>query len=196
MSQLLPFSCGPACLIKALIWQGLDITNDLETQIKIWRTANTVFMGAGPAGCDSIGLAKAAENYGSFMQVIRLQPKFTFAHTVRDKAAKDVILNVESANMRYLSDRARLHAAGVDEIGGHITNERPIILLCSMRGFSSSNEYHWIAKRGPQGGSEIYDPYNGQYGITIKQRFFDEFLRLDIAEFAKLNARFVIDILN
>lgn len=197
MSQHLPFSCGPACLIKALAWQGFDLTNDLETQIEIWRTANTVFMGAGPAGCDSIGLVKAAENYGSFMQVIRLQPEFTFASTVRDDAAKNVVLQIERTNAHYLSDAGRLHIAGnLGDLEERLFKERPIIVLCSMRGFSNSNEYHWIAKSNVRADSEIYDPYEGQYGINIKSRFFDEFKALDIAEFAKLNANFVIDVIN
>jgi hypothetical protein len=108
MSQILPFACGPAALIQFLNWRGSSIANNLGNHIRIWRTANTAYMGQGPAGCDAAGLLRAADEMGEDVTLVRTKPEFSFATTVRDPERKAIIRTVERDNLDYARARGRL----------------------------------------------------------------------------------------
>jgi hypothetical protein len=194
MSQALPFVCGPASLIQALNWRGSSISNDLGNQIRIWRTANTVFMGKGLPGCDSTGLARAAEQHGVFMRVIRLHKDFSFTKTVASRTAKAVIRLVEDENLRHLRSAGRfLLADTAAEAARQLSDARPMLILCNMRAYSHSNEYHWLCVRRSDRGVEIYDPFAGQYEIAIERRFFDDLRSMPLEDFLGRHWRHLID---
>jgi hypothetical protein len=195
MSQALPFVCGPASLIQALNWRGSSISNDLGNQIRIWRAANTIFMGQGAAGCDSTGLARAAEQYGAFMSVVRLHKDFSFSRTVASPVAKEVVRLVENENRDYLRSAGRFHhAATASEAIEKIDASQPMLILCSMRAFSHSNEYHWLCARRHRSGTEIYDPFATQYEIALDRRFFEDLRSMPLEDFLSRHWRHVIDL--
>ncbi|MBX3575744.1 MAG: peptidase C39 family protein [Rhizobiaceae bacterium] len=175
MAQKLPFLCGPAALIRFLNWRGSSISNSLRNQIDIWRTANTIFMGQGAAGCDGAGLVRAADRLGETLTIVRTQPRFSFAGTVRDPLKKKVIAGVEHDNIAFARGRGLLgRFTGWDETMEEL-KARPLLVLCSMRAYSRSNEFHWIACRPARRGAELHDPLAGQYETGLDERFAASF---------------------
>ncbi|QDY98911.1 hypothetical protein FQ775_00150 [Nitratireductor mangrovi] len=194
MSQALPFLCGPAALITLLSWKGSIIANDLGNQIDLWRTANTVFMGQGPAGCDGAGLLRAADKHNQKLKLIRTKSDFSFARTVRSEVQKTVIRQVENDNLAFADALGRLITINEMKSAKQFLPDTPALLLCSMRAYSMSNEYHWITFK-PGADMAIYDPLSGQYETKIDLRFFESFLHNGLHSTLSAYEKYIVDII-
>ncbi|HTV71082.1 MAG TPA: peptidase C39 family protein [Rhizobiaceae bacterium] len=195
MSQALDFTCGPAALIRFLNWRGSSIANNLGNQIRIWRTANTVYMGQGPAGCDAAGLVKAAEEFGESANLLRTKPDFSFASTVRDHERRAVIRLAEREHLAFANGLGRVCVCKDMREALAIVGHRPMLLLCSMRAYSMSNVHHWIACRPRGKGSELYDPSTGQYEAALDQAFFKNITEKGIETALQAYSKYFIDII-
>jgi ribosomal protein S18 acetylase RimI-like enzyme len=62
--QSTEFTCGPACMMMALAWNDRGFAPAPAFEFQLWREATTIFMGAGPGGCEPYGMAVALARHG------------------------------------------------------------------------------------------------------------------------------------
>jgi ribosomal protein S18 acetylase RimI-like enzyme len=62
--QSTEFTCGPACMMMALAWADRGFAPAPALEFQLWREATTIFMGAGPGGCEPYGMAVALARHG------------------------------------------------------------------------------------------------------------------------------------
>src|SRR5262245_20973428 len=62
--QSTEFTCGPACMMMALAWADRSFAPAPAFEFQLWREATTIFMGAGPGGCEPYGMAVALARHG------------------------------------------------------------------------------------------------------------------------------------
>ncbi len=145
--QTLDFTCGPACLLMAMVAQVPDTRADRTEELRLWREATTVFMTSGHGGCGPIGLALAAWRRGFDVELSVRDEVELFVDSVRSDEKKEVIRLVEkgfseelAATTIHLAPRPltaldlkeRLNRGGI-----------PILLISSYR-LTGEKVPHWV----------------------------------------------------
>ena len=156
--QTTPFTCGAAAGLMALRLAGVVAEMPWVDEFQIWREANSIFMGAGQAGCEPDALAAALARRGA---TIRLWERFTadlFDAWTRSQDARTVIKLIREA------DRAEAERIGVEFLErpfswptfqDHVAEGWvPVVLIRDGRAL------HWVTVRAVDDDSvEILDPY-------------------------------------
>jgi ribosomal protein S18 acetylase RimI-like enzyme len=85
--QSTEFTCGPACVMMALAWADRSFTPPPDFEFRLWREATTIFMGAGPGGCEPYGMAVTLKHHGLApeLYVSRAGPYFLDSERSADK---------------------------------------------------------------------------------------------------------------
>ena len=62
--QTVEFTCGPACIMMALAWADQSFQPEPACEFRLWRESTTIFMSAGPGGCEPYGMAVTLKRHG------------------------------------------------------------------------------------------------------------------------------------
>ncbi len=161
--QTTDFTCGAACLVMAL---GRFVSPDYLDpvwEIRLWREATTVFMLAGPGGCEPFGLAVTARTYGLEPTIFCSQPDLLFLDTVRNPEKRKVM---ELAQVDFRRRSADLHVATnfaaftVDDVRAAIAGGRLVAVLVSGYLMFGKKVPHWVLAHGDDGRHiMIHDPW-------------------------------------
>ncbi|MCW5696110.1 MAG: peptidase C39 family protein [Bauldia sp.] len=163
--QLLPFTCGPAALIRLLRDRGFDTPDSLQEQIAIWRTANIVAVSDEPAACSGEGLVIAADDRGLRLRLYSARP-LDFTDTLRDPDKRELIQTVV-ADQRAELVRRGLAPERFDlaepAFAARLDAAEDFIVLVRQTYLSRHLDYHWIFARRIGADVRVYDPYLPHY---------------------------------
>lgn len=161
--QTTDFTCGSACLVMAL---GRFVSTDYLDpvwEIRLWREATTVFMLAGPGGCEPFGLAVTARTHGLEPTIFCSQPDLLFLETVRNPEKRKVM---ELAQVDF---RQRAEGLGIathfspfslDDIRTAIAGGKLVAVLVSGYLMFGKKVPHWVLAHGDDGRHiMIHDPW-------------------------------------
>ena len=149
--QTLDFTCGPAALMMAMRALRPKMKFSRKLELRIWRESTTVFMASGHGGCDSLGLALAANGRGFDIELfINARDPF-FMHSVRDPRKKEVIRLIHEDRMDEIREsRIKLHhrVIGLAELQRRFFEGAiPIVLVSSYRIYHEKTP-HWLVITG------------------------------------------------
>lgn len=149
--QTLDFTCGPAALMMAMKALDPELEFSRRLELRIWRESTTVFMAAGHGGCDSLGLALAANRRGFDVDLfINARAPF-FMHSVRDPRKKEVISLIHEDRMDEIRESSiKLHhrVVGLAELQRRFFEGAiPIVLVSSYRIYHEKTP-HWLVITG------------------------------------------------
>jgi ribosomal protein S18 acetylase RimI-like enzyme len=160
--QTVEFTCGAACVMMAMAWAdpSLDLTTALE--YRLWREATTIFMGAGPGGCEPYGLAVALKRHGLTPEVHVSEPGPYFIDSVRSADQRRVI-EVVQAEFRREADAldipSHLTPVGESVLMREFDAGNVAIVLVSGYHMKPRGKPHWIFAFGRDGHDVLmHDP--------------------------------------
>ena len=170
--QSTDFTCGSACLLMALARFRSPLFLDPIWEIRLWREATTVFMLAGPGGCEPFGLAMVARDHGLAPEVWCSTEEFLFLETVRDREKRRVM---ELAQTDF---RNRVAAAGtpvhceafdLDWLRARLAEGDVAIILVSGYLMMGKKVPHWVLAHGDDGRHIfVHDPWvEDEVGETV-----------------------------
>ncbi|MDF1610237.1 peptidase C39 family protein [Hoeflea sp. YIM 152468] len=161
--QTADFTCGSACLLMALARFRSPNFLDPVWEIRLWREATTVFMLAGPGGCEPFGLAVVAREHGLNPEVWCSTEDMLFLETVRDPEKRRVM---ELAQTDF---RARVAEAGtpvhseaftLDWLRARLADGHVAIILVSGYLMMGKKVPHWVLAHGDDGRHIfVHDPW-------------------------------------
>ncbi|KGF67057.1 GCN5 family acetyltransferase [Hoeflea sp. BAL378] len=161
--QSTDFTCGSACLLMALARYRSSAFLDPVWEIRLWREATTVFMLAGPGGCEPFGLAMVARDHGLDPEVWCSTEELLFLETVRDPEKHRVM---ELAQRDF---RARVRAAGtpvhteaftLDWLRARLAEGHVALILVSGYLMMGKKVPHWVLAHGDDGRHIfVHDPW-------------------------------------
>tara|TARA_R110002020_G_scaffold135469_5_gene302483 strand:+ start:5721 stop:6866 length:1146 start_codon:yes stop_codon:yes gene_type:complete len=161
--QTADFTCGSACLLMALARFRSPNFLDPVWEIRLWREATTVFMLAGPGGCEPFGLAMVAREHGLNPEVWCSTEDMLFLETVRDPEKRRVM---ELAQTDF---RARVAEAGtpvhseaftMDWLRARLADGHVAIVLVSGYLMMGKKVPHWVLAHGDDGRHIfVHDPW-------------------------------------
>ena len=147
LTQTTPFTCGPASLLMALKYFGIEHGRpDLE-ELELWREATTIYMTSGHGGCGPHGLARAAHKRGLSVEVWTSEEGPILLDSVRNAQKRDVMARIQVADIEALA------AAGVPmHVGDYfatqlehdLSDDKLVIALISTYQFDQSKAPHWV----------------------------------------------------
>ena len=156
--QTTPFTCGPAAGLMALRLAGVPTTTCWIDELRIWREANSIFMGKGQAGCEPDGLAAALARRGACVRLWERETTGLFDAWTRSPDARLILGELREA------DRAEAAKAGVERLDAPFSRQIldkhlsegwvPVVLARDGR------TLHWVTVRKIEDGRvEVLDPY-------------------------------------
>ena len=142
--QTTEFTCGPACMIMALAWADPALRPNPALEFKLWREATTIFMTAGPGGCEPYGLAVALRRRGLLPEVHVSHKGPYFLDTVESEDKRRV-MRLTQTEFRHEADTLGIptHLTPLDEsafIRAFDTGAVAIVLVAG---------YHMVRRRIP-----------------------------------------------
>ena len=170
--QSTDFTCGSACLLMALA--GLRSRDYLDPvwEIRLWREATTVFMQAGPGGCEPFGLALAAENQGLDAEIICSSTDFLFLDSVRDPEKRRV-MELAQMDFRTRAEKQRMpvryEAFTLEELRHRVAGGELAVVLVSGYMMMGKKVPHWVLVHGDDGRHIlVHDPWvEDETGETV-----------------------------
>jgi hypothetical protein len=142
--QTTEFTCGPACIMMALAWADRSFKPAPAVEFALWREATTIFMGAGPGGCEPYGMAVTLKRHG-------LAPEIYVS-----RAGPYFLDTAKSADQRRVMQVTQLdfqREAKALDIPSHLT---PVSESVLMKAFDSGNVavmlvsgYHMVPRGRP-----------------------------------------------
>ena len=146
--QTTEFTCGPASLMMAMHHERPVSVPAQETEIDIWREANTVFMTSGHGGTHPFGLAVSAVKRDYAAQVLLNSREVLFIDGVRSEHKKNIMTVV---HLRFLRQ--------ANELGVVIEYQDPsiawmqkvmadgytVLVLISTYRMDKKKAPHWVA---------------------------------------------------
>jgi ribosomal protein S18 acetylase RimI-like enzyme len=142
--QSTEFTCGPACIMMALAWADRAFRPTPAFEFELWRQATTIFMGAGPGGCEPYGMAVALRRHGLApeLYVSRRGPYFV-----------DGVRAADRRRVMQLTQHAFEREARALAVRSHLT---PLTESVLMRAFDAGSVaivlvsgYHMIPRGKP-----------------------------------------------
>ena len=169
--QTTDFTCGPACMIMALMWGGVPIKPNPHLELQLWREATTIFMTSGHGGCEPFGLAVTMARRGLRPEIWVSRPGPYFLESVRSAEKRKVMALVQQdfrteaerfrIPVRYEWPRLSRILEALDE--GAIA----IVLVSGFRMFLKKVP-HWLVVHGHDGRHVfVHDPW------VEDERFFE-----------------------
>jgi ribosomal protein S18 acetylase RimI-like enzyme len=142
--QSTEFSCGPACIMMALGWADATFKPPPAFEFQLWREATTIFMSAGPGGCEPYGMAVALKRHG-------LEPEVYVSH-----AGPYFLDTVKSADKRRVMQVTQLAFQREAKALGIPTHLTPVSESVLMRAFDAGrvvivlvSGYHMVPRGKP-----------------------------------------------
>lgn len=117
--QQTDFTCGPACLMVAMLKLQPNMPLQPEDEYVIWRESNTIYMTDGMAGCGPYGLALAAKNRGFYAEIWEKNLTDAYAHWNKEQPANQLEVLLEMDQL----DRSLARAEKIKTFHGNITLE-------------------------------------------------------------------------
>lgn len=161
--QTTDFTCGSACLAMAL---GRFVSPDYLDpvwEIRLWREATTVFMLAGPGGCEPFGMAVTGCDYGLDATIYCSQSDLLFLDTVRNPEKRKVM------ELAQIDFRRRASEAGIEthfaaftlsDVRAAIAANKLVAVLVSGYLMFGKKVPHWVLAHGDDGRHiMIHDPW-------------------------------------
>jgi ribosomal protein S18 acetylase RimI-like enzyme len=105
--QSTEFTCGPACMLMALTWADRMFKPESDLEFQLWRESTTIFMGAGPGGCEPYGIAVALKRRGLAPELHVSHPGPYFLDAAGKSAERRRVVELTQAG--YRRDAAALH---------------------------------------------------------------------------------------
>ncbi|WP_170132266.1 GNAT family N-acetyltransferase/peptidase C39 family protein [Hoeflea marina] len=161
--QSTDFTCGSACLLMALgRFRSPDFLTPLW-EIRLWREATTVFMLAGPGGCEPYGLAVVARDHGLVPEVWCSTHDMLFLETVRD-AEKRRVMELAQTDFRARAAEAgiatHIGAFTMDALRDRLARGDAAIVLVSGYLMMGKKVPHWVLAHGDDGRHIlVHDPW-------------------------------------
>ena len=170
--QTTDFTCGAACLVMALGRYISASYLDPLWEIRLWREATTVFMLAGPGGCEPFGLAVTARTYGLEATIFCSQPDLLFLDTVRDPEKRKVMELAQIDFRRRAEDLripTRFSPFSLNDIRAAIADGKLVAVLVSGYLMFGKKVPHWVLAHGDDGRHiMIHDPWvEDERGETV-----------------------------
>ncbi len=161
--QTTDFTCGSACLLMAL---GRFVSTsylDPLWEIRLWREATTVFMLAGPGGCEPFGLAVTARTYGLEPEIYCSQPDLLFLDTVRNPEKRKV-MELAQIDFRQRVGEMRIETHftpfSLNDVRAAIADGKLVAVLVSGYLMFGKKVPHWVLAHGDDGRHiMIHDPW-------------------------------------
>src|SRR5947208_9652791 len=125
--QTVEFTCGPACIMMALAWADRSFQPEPACEFRLWRESTTIFMSAGPGGCEPYGMVATLKRHGLVPELYVSSPGPYFLDTVKS-ADKRRVMDVTQAAYR--------REAGALDIPTHLTPASESVL---MRAFDAGS---------------------------------------------------------
>ena len=170
--QTTDFTCGSACLVMALARFVSPKFLDPMWEIRLWREATTIFMLAGPGGCEPFGMAVTAHTYGLRAAIYCSKPDLLFLDTVRNPEKRKVM---ELAQIDF-RQRANHHgiethyaAFSLNDIRAALAAGKLVVVLVSGYLMFGKKVPHWVLAHGDDGRHiMIHDPWvEDERGETV-----------------------------
>lgn len=145
--QTTEFTCGPACLIMAMLAHKADIETGPTLELQIWREATTIFMTSGHGGCSAHGLALSAYQRGHKVRLFVQSTQTPFIRSVRDERKKQVL------ELVHADFTKRIAAAGIAEepfpqdlslIEDMMAAGGVVMILVSLYRLTGDKAPHWL----------------------------------------------------
>jgi len=170
--QSVDFTCGSACLLMALARYRSAEFLDPIWEIRLWREATTVFMLAGPGGCEPFGLAMVAHAHGLEPEVWCSTEEMLFLETVRDREKQRVMeLAQTDFRARIASANVPVHieAFTLDWLCARLAEGHVAIVLVSGYLMMGKRVPHWVLAHGDDGRHIfVHDPWvEEEVGETV-----------------------------
>lgn len=170
--QSTDFTCGSACLLMALGGLKSRAYLDPVWEIRLWREATTVFMLAGPGGCEPFGLALAAAGQGLEADIMCSSEDLLFLDSVRDPEKRRVM------ELSQVDFRARAAAEGIEvryepfsieTLRARIASGDLAVVLVSGYLMMGRKVPHWVLAHGDDGRHIlVHDPWvEDEAGETV-----------------------------
>ncbi|MAY62792.1 MAG: ribosomal-protein-alanine N-acetyltransferase [Rhizobiales bacterium] len=161
--QTTDFTCGAACLAMAFARYVSADYLDPVWEVRFWREATTVFMLAGPGGCEPYGLATVATDHGLSAEIWCSSESYLFLDTVRD-AEKRRVMELAQTDFRARALAAevpvRHRAFTLDELRENLAVGRVAIVLVSGYLMMGTKVPHWVLAHADDGRHIIvHDPW-------------------------------------
>lgn len=173
-TQTTGFTCGPAALMSAMNAASDEYVPKLEDEIKIWREANTVFMGSGHPGCCPVGLALSAHNRGFDTAVLTNHKNNVFSKLETHKVKKQImdlndLIMKKEAHLQNIPIKYRDFS--VNNLMSLQNKGWKIIILVTHELDDEDPEPHWVyVKRITPKRVDVFDPYR----IGSKMKYFQK----------------------
>ena len=132
-------------------------------EIRLWRESTTVFMLAGPGGCEPFGLAVTARAYGLDTAIFCSQPDLLFLDTVRDPEKRKV-MELTQIDFRQRAEELRIATNfspfSLHDIRAAIADGKLVAVLVSGYLMFGKKVPHWVLAHGDDGRHiMIHDPW-------------------------------------
>lgn len=161
--QTTDFTCGSACLAMAF---GRYVSKDYLDpvwEVRLWREATTVFMLAGPGGCEPYGLAVVAAEHGLKPEIWCSSRDYLFLDTVRDPEKRRVMELAQRDfrnRVRAAKIPVRTTAFTLKSLRGALNAGKTAIVLVSGYLMMGAKIPHWVVAHADDGRHIIvHDPW-------------------------------------
>ncbi|MGN6551105.1 MAG: peptidase C39 family protein [Pararhizobium sp.] len=170
--QTTDFTCGSCCLVMAL---GRFVSRDFLDpiwEIRLWREATTIFMLAGPGGCEPYGLAVVAHEHGLKPVIYCSESELLFLDTVRNPE-KRVVMELAQMDFRKrakeLAIEQHISAFTLGDIREAIREGKVVAVLVSGYLMFGKKVPHWVLAHGDDGRHiVVHDPWvEDEVGGTV-----------------------------
>jgi ribosomal-protein-alanine acetyltransferase len=170
--QTTDFTCGSACIVMALGRFVGPSYLDPIWEIRLWREATTVFMLAGPGGCEPFGLAVVASQYGLKPVIFCSEKDFLFLDTVRNPEKRKVMELAQvdfRRRAKELKIETHIFAFTLRDVRKAIAEGKVVAVLVSGYLMFGKKVPHWILAHGDDGRHiMVHDPWvEDEVGETV-----------------------------
>jgi len=152
--QTTEFTCGSACIMMALAWADRKFNPAPAFEFQLWREATTIFLGAGPGGCEPYGLAVALKRHGLMPEIYVSRPGPYFLDTAKS-ADRRRVMQLTQAEFRREAKALAIpsHLTPVSEsvLMQAFDAGRVAIILVSGYHMVPRGKPHWIFAFGRDG---------------------------------------------
>ncbi len=161
--QTADFTCGAACLVMTLArFRSPDFLTP-RWEIRLWREATTVFMLAGPGGCEPFGLAVVAASHGLSPEIWCSSPDLLFLETVRNlekRRVMDIAQRDFRARAVEMAIPTRIEAFSLPMLRARLDDGHVAIVLVSGYLMMGKKIPHWVLAHGDDGRHIlVHDPW-------------------------------------
>lgn len=147
LTQTTPFTCGPASLIMALKYFGIEYSRPELEELELWREATTIYMTSGHGGCGPHGLARAAHKRGLQVELWVSEAGPVLLDSVRAAAKRDVMTRIQQADIDALEAAqvpihvGEYHGAQLEQ---DLRDDKLVVALISTYQFDQFKAPHWV----------------------------------------------------